>query len=335
MFRKIFWINVGLFIIIILLTYNIYIIWSQVLTQIKFPPLQIETTREVKSAIKINENDLDYMPSSRMSYSPIVEKNLFRPEREEWQPPPPPEEEEVDLQQSSQYPQFPGNPQQQEIKKPELYGVIIIGDSRKYAIMQGWKRGEPKERTRKVRVGNGQIREVPLPPVPGKLEQENVDAYRVGDYVSEAQVVEIMPEKVIMEDEDGMRYELLLREPTKLEMWKHEVAEAKPGEASGTGSDQQGQIPPIPGRQPYPIPQGVPGYPRFVPAYPVLPPGYVPPGISPMQGRQGYIPQRPQSPPQPLPNVPHSRQQIPIRPGFPPGGLPLPPGQGFPAQMRK
>lgn len=331
MFRKIFWINLGLFIIVLLLTYNIYIVWSQVIAQIKSPPVKIEITKNVEVSIKTDKNKTDYMPSSRMSYSPIVEKNLFRPEREEWQPPPPPEEEEVDLQQTSAYPQFPGNPQEQEIKRPELYGVIIIGDSKKYAIMQGWTRGEPKERTRKIRLGNGQIREVPMPPIPGKLEKEKVDAYRIGDYISEAQIVEIMPEKVIMEEEDGMRYELLLREPSKLEMWKPSLAEGKPGEIPEHGTGQEGQIPHTPGGQPYPVPpQVVPGYPRFVPAYPVPvpPPGYIPPGAIPRQGIQRYTPRNRLSPPQP-PNVPGSQQKIPgllNRTGFPPGAFTPPQG---------
>jgi hypothetical protein len=243
MFRKIFWINVGLFIIIILLAYNLHTIWSQVLTQIKTPPTKINFTRKVEASVRVDEDEPDYTPASRMSYSPIVEKDLFRPQREEWQPPPPPEEEEVDLKQS---PQYPGQVKEQKIRKPELYGIIIIGESKSYAIMQGWKRGEAKERTRKVRLGNGQIREVPLPPIPGKLEKKNVEAYRIGEYVSEAQVVEILPDKVIMEEEDGMRYELLLREPTKLEMWKPEVAEVKPGATPGAGSGQERQ----PGQQP-------------------------------------------------------------------------------------
>jgi hypothetical protein len=234
------------------------------------------------------------------------------------------------LQQTAAYPQFPGTSQEQEIKRPELYGVIIIGDSKKYAIMQGWTRGEPKERTRKIRLGNGQIREVPMPPIPGKLEKEKVDAYRIGDYISEAQIVEIMPEKVIMEEDDGMRYELLLREAAKLETWKPSVAEGKSGEIAEHGPDQGGQIPRAPGGQAYPAPQGVPGYPRFVPTYPVpVPPaGYLPPGVIPRQGRQRYKPKNSPSSPQ-LPNVPGSRQQIPgllNRPGFPPTrGFPAPP----------
>ena len=326
MFRKIFWINLGLFIIIILLGYNIYNIWSQVRVQIKSHPTKLQVTRKVKASVKVDEDEPNYAPASRMSYSPIIEKDLFRPQREEWQPPPPPEEEDVDLKQSAPYPQYPGQVQEQEIKKPELYGIIIIGESESYAIMQGWKRGEAKERTRKIRLGNGQIREVPLPPIPGRSEKENVDAYRIGDYVSEAQVEEILPDKVIMEKDDGMRYELLLREPTKLEMWKPQVAGTKPGEVPGVGPGQGGQ----PGRQPYPVPPGVPVYPRFVPAYPVpaLPPGYVPPGAALQQRRVNPVPQSPRPPPaqQQIPNFPN-------RPGFPAGNLSIPPGQRFPRPM--
>ncbi len=295
MFRKIFWINIGLFVIVLLLSYNLYKIWSQVITQIKSPPVQIKVAQESEEMLQEKDDGPDYMPSSRMSYSPIVEKDLFRPEREEWQPPPPPEEEDVELKQSSPYPQFPGQPPQPEIKKPTLHGVIIIGESKKYAIMQGWIREEQKERMRKIPIGGGQFREVPLPPIPGQIKQDKISAYRIGDYISEAQVVDILPEKVVMEQEDGERYEILLREPTKLEMWKHPVAE---GEIPGSPGAEFGQpgSPFPPGVQPYPIPQGVP-YPAYIPYQLPPPPGFVPPGAGgPPQGGRGPIPGPPIQP---------------------------------------
>ena len=323
MFRKIFWINIGLVVIVLLLSYNFYKIWSQVMVHIKTPSARIEVAQETESLVQEKADEPDYMPSSLMSYSAIVEKDLFRPEREEWQPPPPPEEEEVEVQQSSPYPQYPGQPPQPEMKEPNLFGIIIIGESKKYAIMQGWTREEQKERTRKIRVGN-EIREVPLPSLPGQLKEDNINAYRMGDYVSEAQVVDILPDKVIMEKEDGERYELLLREPTKLEMWKPSLAEGEQQPGQG------GQIPGLPGGQPYPVPQGVPIYP-YVPAYPVPPPGFVPPGVIPPQGRQRVVPQR-----QLPPNLPQQPQRnLPSPPGFPPGGISYPPGLSYPGPNRR
>jgi len=325
MFRKIFWINVALVTIIILLSYNLYSIWSEILShEIALFPAQPE--RESIAMVAMEDAELDYAPSSRMSYDSIIEKDLFRPQREEWQPPPPPEEEEVQIQQTAAYPAFPGQPPQQEIKKPNLYGVIIIGEE-KYAIMQGWTREEQQQRTRKIRLGNGQIREVPLPPIPGKISKDKIEAYRIGDYVSEEQLVNIMPEKVIMEQENGERYDLLLREPAELEMWKQTPAE---GQGEGAQEGVPGQQMPQ-GGQLYPVPPGVPMYPRFVPAYPVpVPPGYVPPGGIPPQWQQAPAAQAP-SPPTP------SQQQrtLPNRPGFPPGRLLYPPGQPFPNPIRR
>jgi len=314
-----------------LLSYNFYKIWSQVITQIKSPPIQVEVAQKPEGMVQ-KEDEPDYMPSSRMSYAPIVEKDLFRPEREEWQPPPPPEEEEVEEKQSSPYPQYPGQPPQAEIKKPTLHGVIIIGESKKYAIMQGWTREEQKERTRKIPLGGGQFREIPLPPLPGQMKQDKINAYRVGDYISEAQLVDILPEKVVLEQEDGERYEILLREPTKLEMWKPTVADGQTPEFPGFEPGQPGLRPGFPpGGQPYPIPQGVPVYPPYVP-YPLpVPPGYVPvpPGVGPPQGRTIPTPQRNTSP------RPQLQQTIPNAPVLPPGGLPYPPGQHYPGSIRQ
>ncbi|MGA1844432.1 MAG: hypothetical protein ACMUIS_07705 [bacterium] len=321
MFRKIFWINVALVTIIILLSYNLYSIWSEVLSH-EITLSTSQPRQEDIATVAMEGGEPDYEPSSRMSYEPIIEKDLFRPEREEWQPPPPPEEEEVQIQQTAAYPGFPGQPPQQEIKKPNLYGVIIIGED-KYAIMQGWMREEQQERTRKIRLGNGQIREVPLPPIPGKISKDKIEAYRIGDYVSEAQLVDIMPEKVIMEQENGERYDLLLREPAELEMWKPALAE---GEGEGGQEGGPGQLM-QPGGQPYPVPPGVPMYPRFVPAYPMpVPPGYVPPQGIP-QGQQAPAAQVP-SPPIPSPQ----QRTLPNRPGFPPGRIPYPPGRTFPGR---
>ncbi|MGA1863517.1 MAG: hypothetical protein ACMUHX_00485 [bacterium] len=329
MFKKIFWINIGLFVIVLLLSYNLYKIWSQVITQIKSPPVQIEVEQKPEDIEQAKDEWPDYTPSSRMSYTPIVEKDLFRPEREEWQPPPPPEEEEVELQQSSPYPQYPGQPPQPEMRKPTLHGVIIIGESKKYAIMQGWTREEQTERTRKIPIGGGQFREVPLPPLPGQIKQDKINAYRIGDYISEAQVVDILPDKVVMEQEDGERYDILLREPAKLETWKNASSEGEMPGGPGAEFGQPGGPPFPPGMQPYPIPQGVPIYPQYIPAYPLPPPpGYIPPGVRIPQGGGGQVPVPP-SPPQP--------QQLPAfkPPGFPTGGATSPLQQGIPGLIKR
>ena len=58
MFRKIFWINIGLFVIVLLLSYNFYKIWSQVTTQIKSPPVRIEAPLEPHKWTQEEEDEL-------------------------------------------------------------------------------------------------------------------------------------------------------------------------------------------------------------------------------------------------------------------------------------
>jgi len=328
MFRKIFWINAGLCVIVLLLSYNLYQIWSQVAVDIKSPPGRVEEVQRAETPYSSEDDGPDYTPSSRMSYAPIIEKDLFRPEREEWQPPPPPEEEETEVKQAAPFPQYPGQPPQPEMKKPDLFGIIIIGESKRYAIMQGWGREEQQERTRKIRLADGQIREVPLPMMPGQLKQDKVNAYRIGDYISEAQLVEIQSDKVVMERDDGERYEILLREPTKLDIWKLATGEEEmpgyPGMIPG-----QFPVPQFPGGQPIPMQPGMPIYP-YMPVYPIPQQGFVPPGVMP-QGRSVA------PPPQPAPGSPEPQQRrFPSPPGLPPGGLPIPPGQlTYPGPIRR
>ncbi len=343
MFRKIIWINLGVFVIIILLSYNLYRFWSRIRNELKTTSVKIDFSEGSKKFAKEEEIEriIDYKPSSRMSYSSIAEKDLFRPEREEWQPPPPPEEEEVETPKTTPYPQFPGQPQQPEMKNPTVHGIIIIGESKKYAIMQGWTREDVKERTRKIRLSDGQIREVPLPSIPGNIVQDATKAYRIGDSIAEAQIVDILPDKVVLEKEDGERYDIVLREKVKLDKWKpygqDEQADQFPGQLPG--DESQAQFPGIPPGQvqPYPIPPGVPVYPYIPPAYrqPVLPPGYIPP--------PGFIPGQGQIPPGQIPpnprqfQPPPSAQNYPPQSMIPPGGrLPYtPPGQNFPGQIKR
>ena len=328
MFRKIFLINAGLLVIVLLLSYNLYKIWSKVAVDIKSPPGPVQEMQRPDLSYSAEDVGPDYAPSSRMSYAPIIERDLFRPEREEWQPPPPPEEEETEVKQAAPFPQYPGQPPQPEMKKPDLFGIIIIGESKRYAIMQGWGREEQQERTRKIRLADGQIREVPLPTLPGQLKQDKVTAYRIGDYISEAQLVDIQSDKVVLEKDDGERYEILLREPTKLDIWKlssgEEETQGYPGMIPG-----QIPVPQFPGGQPIPMQPGMPVYP-YMPAYPVPQPGFVPPGVIP-QGR-------PVAPPSPqAPNLPQPTQRnFPSPPGFPAAGISIPPGQPpYPGPFRR
>lgn len=87
MFRKVFWINAGLCVIVLMLSYNLYQIWSQVAVDMKSPPGRAEEVQRADTPDSLGNDGPDYTPSPRMSYAPIIEKDLFRPQREEWQPP--------------------------------------------------------------------------------------------------------------------------------------------------------------------------------------------------------------------------------------------------------
>lgn len=342
MFRKIFWINIGLFVIIVLLTYNLYRFWTKTIRDIKTPATHISLEESPKrvSAEELEAELVDFRPSSRMSYTPVAEKDLFRPEREEWQPPPPPEEDEPEIK-PTPYPQFPGQ-KQPEVKDPTVHGIIIIGESKKIALMQGWSREEPQQRTRKIPIGNGQFREVPLPPVPGKVVMDKVKAYHIGDEISESRIVDILPETVVLERESGERYEIILREQIKLDKWKlgeHEMQAAGFQRPEG-GEMPQPQVYPGDG-EPYPIPPGA------VPMYPP-PPGYMPMYPAQIPPRTfapppGFLqtpppsPQVGQVPPVGAQRSISSPQNLPTPPGFALGnrGPYAPPGQFFPGQPRR
>jgi len=170
MFRKIFWINGGLLIIIFLLSYNLYNDWSEVITQLRSPCPLIEVQQPPAITTEEGEAQEPYStPSSRMSYASIIDKNLFRPDRTEWHLPI--DDGPDDVPPSSPYPPYYGlEITQPEIRRPNLFGIIIIGESKRYAIMQGWMREEQQNRTRKIRLPDGLMMEVPLPSMPIESE---------------------------------------------------------------------------------------------------------------------------------------------------------------------
>ncbi len=265
MFRRIFWINLGLFAIVFLLGLNVYKTWFSVIKGEWKEPVFV-------SAENIPENEAMFgeekaSKSALYTYDVIADKNLFRPERTEWLPPPPDEEESKKKEKSKST-----KSNQKALKEPILYGIMIRRD-KKSALMKGSIREKAKERFREVRLGNGQVRKVPLPSRPGRVVPDKVRTYHVGDEINESIVVDILQDRVILSKNDE-EYEILLREPSRL------AAKNAPG------PDQESPDKRQMGLQTFPFPGQFPNFPQ-PPGYPVPPgfPAYQPP---PQQGqRQG------------------------------------------------
>lgn len=254
MFRRIFWINLGLFAIVFLLGLNVYKTWFSVIKKEWKEPIFV-------SAENIPENEVIFgekkaSKPALYTYDVIADKNLFRPERTEWLPPPPDEEESKKKEKSK-----PSKRNQQALKEPILYGIMIRRD-KKSALMKGSIREKAKERFREVRLGNGQVRKVPLPSRPGRVVPDKVRTYQVGDEINESIVVDILQDRVILSKNDE-EYEILLREPSRL------AAKNTPGpDQESINKNQTGlqTFPFQPGQLPnFPRPSGYPPPPGFFP----------------------------------------------------------------------
>ena len=292
----------------------------------------LPVARRNTSAKEVIPKENDAEKPALYTYDLIADKDLFRPERTEWVAPPPPPEPPPDQQPKVEIPQYPEERNRPGMKKPTLYGIIITKD-KKSAIMKGSVREEPQKRTRKVRLGNGEVRDVPLPPGPGRITDDKTKTYHVGDEISESQIVDILPDRVVL-SKNGEEYELLLRESKMGQNAQNPGQESGP--AQNNQEDQKGRdVPPEPPGLPRNFPPPA-GYPRFQP-----PPGFH--GFQPPPGFPGF------QPPQGQPGQPGFPPQVPQpgQAGFPPGGPypfpvqrpvyippnfqgPGPGGQGFP-----
>ena|GEM_PF-2688542 len=341
MFKRIFLVNFGLFIIVALLSFNVYRTWG--------PILRGEWKKSLPAVIRgatgkqAPPKEEEPIKPALYTYDVIADKDLFRPERTEFiPPPPPPAAESAEQQPKMEIPQYPTERNQPGMKKPALYGIIIIKDKQnnikdKYAIMQGSVREESQKRSRKVRLGNGEVRDVPLPPIPGRIVDTKPKDYRVGEEISESKIVDILPDRVIL-SKNGEEYELLLWEKFRTSSPKNDqspgeelsgqrsIQGARKGPGSLPEENVPGDVSPPPDYQPppqgaypppYPPPQGFPGQ---------QPPGFGYPPIAP-PGQQGVPPgvPFPQFPGQRPIYTPPPGFQVP--PGFqPPPGFQVPPG---------
>jgi hypothetical protein len=304
--KRMFWINLGLFIIVSLLSFNVYRVWLPIVKGRWKVSLPV-SKRNVSAKETIpKEEEVD--KPALYTYDLIADKDLFRPERTEWVPPPPPTEATTE-QPKMQIPQYPEERNKPGMKKPTLYGIMITKD-KKSAIMKGSIREDPQKRSRKVRLGNGEVRDVPLPPGPGKITDDKAKTYHIGDEISESQIVDILPDRVVL-SKNGEEYELLLRESKATRNAQGPGQEAGLTPPNVQGDQREQNFPPggpaVPPNFPPP-----PGYPGFQP-----PPGY--PAFQPPPGFPAFQP-----PPQGQPGQPgfYPPMRQPGQPGFPPGAPP-------------
>lgn len=291
MFRQIFWINLGLLVIVFLLGLNVNRVWSPIIKEEWKNSLYVSAKTMPKGEL-IFEEEQEVKPAL-YTYDVIADKNVFRPQRTKWLPPLPKENEK-------KISKKPRQRNQRAMKGPVLYGIMIIKGQKK-AILKGWIRGEPKKRFRKIRVRKGEYREVPLPSRPGKIEADKIRTYQIGDEICESIVVDILPDRIIL-SKNGEESEILLREPSRLAAKNAPVPDQKSDRPKIPQRNQRGQKPTSSAsgkaqknlRPPaYPLPPGYPGY-QFPQAqrrqpgvgYPAFPPPRG--GVSNVKGRPPF-----------------------------------------------
>jgi len=152
---------------------------------------------------------LNVEKNSIEKYSTVSKKNLFRPDRKEWEPPPPPPKA-VEKKEEEKKEEEEPEPEAPELPKPFLYGIVIAGKSKRMAIMRGHTQPEVKPRFREI-VISGVKRKIPLPTrkVQPVLDKKS-SVYEVGDYVSGAKIVSIEKDLVTLKRDNGTSLEIKL-----------------------------------------------------------------------------------------------------------------------------
>ncbi len=138
---------------------------------------------------------------SLKDYAVIGKQNVFRPQRQEWTAPPPvpvkPKAPEVIPKDPEPLPPVP-------LPDPAVMGIILEEDGERIAIMQGHRR-------EKVEISASSRRRRRRAPrqMPDRIVADRMKTYHEGDTISEAVILEIQENKVIIE-RDGEKIELVL-----------------------------------------------------------------------------------------------------------------------------
>jgi hypothetical protein len=191
MFKKPMLLNGALLLLSGVLIYNVSRMWLS-----SSPPLTVNgvmkqpETEDVSSEKKGDKGKR----VSAGAYDVIGRQNVFRPQRREWTPPPPPPASPKPVPEVKKEPEPPTPP---PLPDPAVMGIIVEENGERIAIMQGHRREEIAVRSRR----RGRI--------PVRIVADKVGTYHEGDTISEAVIVEIQEDKVIIE-RDGERIELAL-----------------------------------------------------------------------------------------------------------------------------
>ncbi|HQB30667.1 MAG TPA: hypothetical protein PLO86_07860 [Syntrophales bacterium] len=184
---------------------------------------------------KVSEKPVDRVPEKKMftaalppesSYAPVVEKNLFSPDRKE---PAAAQEPAAESKGEIAELKIPG-------KKVALYGVVLVDDFRKALITNLEKKGKERD----------------------------VIWVREGETVGTFKVARIEKDKVFLE-ENGRQYEIALYSDDKPERRTVAVPEGKPSVIAPEGEARKESAPPAPaveskgGAPPSPRPPSVAG----------------------------------------------------------------------------
>ncbi len=195
-----FLLSVLISVCIIYLGVNLKQVWSTA-SNLKLeavpPPAHKQNKPEKEDGKKVSKKIAAFS-----SYKIIGDKNMFRPERREWTAPPaPPPPPPLPVAKIVKPPPPPPPP---PLPEPTLLGIIIDEDS-KIALMQGHTREEivtPQRRTFR----NPRFRA----PKRYNIKQEPMGRYHVGDTISEANIIKILNDRVVLE-RDGAVFQILLR----------------------------------------------------------------------------------------------------------------------------
>lgn len=222
MFKKLpYLINSIIIIILLYLIANLFHIagpmWHQ-LQEARNPRARNTIFAQECKNLKLKEMDIpDFSPGSRSRYAIIADKNLFRITREEWYPPMIP----VDGSNTVVRAHYPDVSQRKhpELPAPTLMGIVIIGEEKKYAIIQGHCREEMDiaGKMQKRSLNHRQQQEKRF-----QIHKDEPKQYIIGDAVSEYQLVDILDTSIILEKE-GIHEEIFLRNPLKLPAMNQEI----------------------------------------------------------------------------------------------------------------
>ncbi|MBI5788191.1 MAG: hypothetical protein HZA78_04990 [Candidatus Schekmanbacteria bacterium] len=150
------------------------------------------------------DNETGKRQASLADYKIIGERNLFRPDRREWTPPPPPPPPPPKPAAPEPPPPPPPSPPP-SYPDPILIG-IIDDNGENAALMRGHKREEiSSPHQQQVRGFNRYA-----PPTRYRIIEEPMGRFHVGDIISEAKIVKIDSDRVVLERE-GKVFQVLLR----------------------------------------------------------------------------------------------------------------------------